>query len=163
MQANNQPHCLYKILHLLCTIFGRASDILTRERHAANSDSVQTPDKAAAQRRFLQQQLNDPVLLAFGPVPSANEATISNAVNGRFTVLEDSDASLPDNVHLLTTKVLEDGDILLRVAHLFQVKDYPGPKDNLILYMQVILCNRKAPHSQLMQLSLIATLRVRKV
>lgn len=81
----------------------------------------QGPKRAVAQRRILQQQLNDPVLLAFGPVPADPPSAPKDAVNGRFSALEGYNASLPHNVQLLTTKVLDDGQLLLRLAHLFQV------------------------------------------
>ena len=82
---------------------------------------MQVPDKAAAQRRKLQQLINDPVLLAFGPVPLLGGPDAAPALNGRFSALHKSQKSLPDNVHLLTTLLLEEGQVLLRLAHLFQV------------------------------------------
>lgn len=84
---------------------------------------MQKPGKAAAQRRRLQQLINDPVLVAFGPFPRAAAADGSTApLQGRFSALSRSLKGLPPNVHLLTTKVLEDGRLLLRLAHLFQVQ-----------------------------------------
>lgn len=85
-------------------------------------DSAQNPKEATRQRRLLQQQVNDPVLLAFGPVPSGWNVSPNEAINSRFSALEGKNGSLPDNVHLLTTQVLKDGRLLLRVAHLFQVQ-----------------------------------------
>ena len=82
--------------------------------------SLQGPAAAAAQRRRLQQELNDPVLVAFGPVPTVSKEIPSNKINGRFTALAGSEASLPRNVHIVTVQVLEDGQLLLRLAHLFQ-------------------------------------------
>lgn len=86
---------------------------------------AQEPSKAAPQRRRLQQLLNDPVLLAFGPAAASVDG---GAATRRFSGLQNA-SSLPHNVHLLTTLALEDGSLLLRLAHLFQVHPRPFLED----------------------------------
>ena len=61
------------------------------------------------------------MVLAFGPVPLPPSGNAALAVNGRLSIMEHATDSLPPNVHLLTSKVLEDGTYLIRLAHLFQV------------------------------------------
>ena len=79
-------------------------------------DCLLQDDATAAQvRRTFQQRLNDPLLVAFGPAPSA----LGNALQ-RLRHSSVAQA-LPLNVHLLTLKALEDGSTLLRLAHLYQV------------------------------------------
>ena len=83
----------------------------------ASRNAVQGSKSAAEYRRTLQQRVNDPVILLFG-----------RAGNGAGQALQQGQASflqhpqgLPGNVHLLTLKDNGDGQILLRLAHLYQV------------------------------------------
>ena len=78
-------------------------------------------DATAAQvRRTLQQRLNDPLLVAFGPAPSAAGNVLQQLRHSSMA------QALPLNVHLLTMKALEDGSTLLRLAHLYQVRAGAG-------------------------------------
>ena len=80
---------------------------------------VQRDEDAALHRRELQQLINDPVLLSFGPRPSANS---EGSFKAEYSAMAQNKEGLPRNVQLLTAKLLEDDRVLLRLAHLFQVQ-----------------------------------------
>ncbi|KAL0709482.1 hypothetical protein Bca4012_016460 [Brassica carinata] len=81
--------------------------------------------EGAKWRRTFGQEIYSPLLLAFaqhddGKPMSFNAASFSGI---------DSSYSLPDNVALLTLQELDDGNVLLRLAHLYEVgedKDLSG-------------------------------------
>lgn len=91
---------------------------------------MQEEDKAPEQRRTLQQFKNDPVILSFALAPEQDAElapsqqpavrqrgkSLLGGVGGNRLV-----EGLPKNVHLLTLMALKDGDVLLRLAHLYQV------------------------------------------
>ncbi|KAL7600470.1 hypothetical protein Lser_V15G23617 [Lactuca serriola] len=71
--------------------------------------------KGAKWRRSYGQEIYSPLLLAF-----TEQETGTNFQVSTFSGM-DSSYSLPDNVALLTLQELEDGKILLRLAHLYEV------------------------------------------
>lgn len=84
-------------------------------------------EEAARPRRTLQQQLNDPPLLAFSAIP--HEIGSSSAIDGRVGLRRTFSLSeghiLHSNVHLLTLKDTGDS-YLVRLAHLYQEGEDPG-------------------------------------
>ncbi|KAG6556620.1 hypothetical protein Mapa_001561 [Marchantia paleacea] len=68
-------------------------------------------------RRSYGQEILFPVQLAF-TVLESSEANVGPALN--FSLLA-SDYSLPPNVALLTLQELEEGDVLFRLAHLYEI------------------------------------------
>lgn len=83
---------------------------------------MQGPSTAASYRRTLQQLVNDPLVLTFGKASGAGAALQSS---GKHTTFLADDAGLPKSVHLLTLKDNGDGRVLLRLAHVFQVRVHP--------------------------------------
>ncbi|XP_076882488.1 putative alpha-mannosidase At5g13980 [Bidens hawaiensis] len=76
--------------------------------------------EGARWRRTYGQEIYSPLLLAFTEVTEQDGNEVTN-----FQVLKssrmDPTYSLPDNVVLLTLQELEDGNVLLRLAHLYEV------------------------------------------
>ena len=105
-------------------------------------NDVQGSKSAAEYRRTLQQRVNDPVILLFGRADNSSSQALQQ---GQTSFLQHPQG-LPGNVHLLTLKDNGDGQILLRLAHLYQVclpapslllNHYmPGSKDLLNATMQ---------------------------
>ncbi|KAK9810259.1 hypothetical protein WJX72_007477 [[Myrmecia] bisecta] len=113
--------------------------------------SLQPLATAPVARRTLQQTLNDPVIVAFGPLPGPavepRSASLASKLAGGAAHLglpaalsalwpghavQDGEIrtkwsalpqnmTLPPNVHLLTLQRLPDNSTLLRLAHLYQV------------------------------------------
>ncbi|XP_050232389.1 probable alpha-mannosidase At5g13980 [Mercurialis annua] len=73
--------------------------------------------EGAKWRRTFGQEIYSPLLLAFA------EEDGNNWMNSHITTFSgiDSSYSLPDNVAVLTLQELEDGKVLLRLAHLYEV------------------------------------------
>ena len=91
---------------------------------------MQEEDEAPQARRTLQQFVNDPVILSFALAPQPDAETgprqqPATSSQGRSLLRGGSGnglgEGLPPNVHLLTLMALEHGDVLLRLAHLYQV------------------------------------------
>ena len=98
---------------------------------------MQEEDEAPQARRTLQQFVNDPVILSFALAPQPDAAAgprqqTATSLQGRSLLRGGSGnklgEGLPSNVHLLTLMALEHGDVLLRLAHLYQVGfgQFPG-------------------------------------
>ena len=79
-------------------------------------NGLQGSKSAAEYRRTLQQRVNDPVILLFG---RAGDSSGQALQQGQTSFLQHPQG-LPGNVHLLTLKDNGDGQILLRLAHLYQ-------------------------------------------
>ena len=79
---------------------------------------MQDTQSGAAYRRMLQQRVNDPPILSFGSLPPPKDA--ASPIRLAFSALAEP-KGLPPNVQLLTLKDLGDGEVLLRLAHIFQV------------------------------------------
>uniref|UniRef100_A0A251RVG3 Putative galactose mutarotase-like domain-containing protein n=1 Tax=Helianthus annuus TaxID=4232 RepID=A0A251RVG3_HELAN len=73
--------------------------------------------EGAKWRRSYGQEIYSPLLLSFTE-QDGNKGT--NFQVSKFSGM-DSTYSLPDNVALLTLQELEDGNVLLRLAHLYEV------------------------------------------
>uniref|UniRef100_A0A1J3IV57 Alpha-mannosidase n=1 Tax=Noccaea caerulescens TaxID=107243 RepID=A0A1J3IV57_NOCCA len=73
--------------------------------------------EGAKWRRTFGQEIYSPLLLAFAEQDDGKPMTFGAASFSGF----DSSYSLPDNVALLTLQELDDGNVLLRLAHLFEV------------------------------------------
>ena len=85
---------------------------------------LQDPSSAALIRRTFQQRLNDPPVLSFGALP--NQAGAGQLQGSGLALHFSAMANaLPFNVHLLTLKALPQSSVLLRLAHLYQVKPFP--------------------------------------
>ncbi|KAF0896347.1 hypothetical protein E2562_021882 [Oryza meyeriana var. granulata] len=76
--------------------------------------------EGARWRRTFGQEIYSPLLLAFA------EQDEGNWVNSHVTKFSAMDPtySLPDNVALLTLQELEDGSVLLRLAHLYEAGEH---------------------------------------
>jgi alpha-mannosidase len=77
--------------------------------------------EGARWRRTFGQEIYSPLLLAFSEQDGGNWA---NSHIPKFSAM-DPTYSLPDNVALLTLQELEDGSVLLRFAHLYEVVPPP--------------------------------------
>ncbi|XP_020106647.1 probable alpha-mannosidase At5g13980 isoform X2 [Ananas comosus] len=73
--------------------------------------------EGAKWRRTFGQEIYSPLLIAFSEQDGGNWAS-SHVV--KFSAM-DSSYSLPDNVAVLTLQALEDGSVLLRLVHLYEV------------------------------------------
>ena len=103
-----------------CTAMTKAGDLSmgTSYHKASEAHEIAQGSKSAAEyRRTLQQQVNDPVVLLFGRASTSSDQALQQ---GQASFLQRSEG-LPGNVHLLTLKDNGDGQILLRLAHLYQV------------------------------------------
>jgi len=85
---------------------------------------LQDPSSAALIRRTFQQRLNDPPILSFGALPKQARAgqLQDSGLALQFSAVS---TALPLNVHLLTLKALPQDSVLLRLAHLYQVRPIP--------------------------------------
>ncbi|XP_057854517.2 alpha-mannosidase [Cryptomeria japonica] len=77
--------------------------------------SINAIGNGAQWRRTTGQEIYSPLLLAF----SQEEAQNWDASHSRFTAM-DLNYSLPNNVAIPTLQELEDGSVLLRLAHLYE-------------------------------------------
>ena len=86
---------------------------------------VQDPSSAALIRRTFQQRVNDPPILSFGALPKQARAgqLQDSGLSLHFSAVS---TALPLNVHLLTLKALPQDSVLLRLAHLYQVRPIPA-------------------------------------
>ncbi|XAR50386.1 Alpha-mannosidase [Bertholletia excelsa] len=73
--------------------------------------------EGAKWRRTFGQEIYSPFLLAFS---EQDGDKLTNILKPTFTGMDPS-YSLPDNVAMITLEELEDGNILLRLAHLYEV------------------------------------------
>ena len=93
-------------------------------------------EDAARQRRMLQQELNDPPLLGFGPIPARPESGAGGGGGGgivglRRTFSLSEGHILHSNLHLLT--LMDTGDsFLVRLAHLFEVRGCWGQSQGIL-------------------------------
>ncbi|XP_009415848.2 probable alpha-mannosidase At5g13980 isoform X1 [Musa acuminata AAA Group] len=71
-------------------------------------------------RRTFGQEIYSPLLVAFS-IEDGGNWTGSHTAN--FSAMDPS-YSLPDNVALITLQALEDGNVLLRLAHLYEVGEH---------------------------------------
>lgn len=90
---------------------------------------LQDTYSAATSRRALQQRVNDPLVLTFasaeGITSSADSSAAVQKLPGDLKMSWSAmkgGQSLPPNVHLLTLKDLGDAQVMIRLAHLFQVR-----------------------------------------
>lgn len=103
---------------------------------------LSSPDEAASSRRHLQQLLNDPPLLVFGPVPhsigqyassstendlSSTDLTVSGGgfAHLRRTFSITNDRIMHHASHLLTLMRPSANKLLVRIAHLFDDGEDP--------------------------------------
>ncbi|XP_042391119.1 alpha-mannosidase At3g26720-like [Zingiber officinale] len=70
-------------------------------------------------RRSFGQEIYSPLLLAFSEQDGGNWTSSHITEFSAF----DPSYSLPDNVALVTLQALEDGNVLLRLAHLYEVRE----------------------------------------
>jgi alpha-mannosidase len=97
----------------VCTSDGCAG-LVIQGKYYTRIDPV---GEGAKWRRTFGQEIYSPLLLAFSEMDGGNwgSSHVSN-----FTAMDPS-YSLPDNVALVTLQALEDGSVLLRLAHLYEV------------------------------------------
>ncbi|XP_078160110.1 putative alpha-mannosidase At5g13980 [Carex rostrata] len=99
----------------VCTSYGCAG-LVIQGKYYTRIDPV---GEGAKWRRTFGQEIYSPLLLAFSEMDGGNwgSSHVSN-----FTAMDPS-YSLPDNVALVTLEALEDGSVLLRLAHLYEVDE----------------------------------------
>ncbi|KAL7616275.1 hypothetical protein Lser_V15G04007 [Lactuca serriola] len=95
--------------------------------------------EGAKWRRSYGQEIYSPLLLAF---IEQDEKTGTNFQVSTFSGM-DSSYSLPDNVTLLTLQELEDGKILLRLAHLYEVGEDKDLSVMTSVELQKLFAKRK--------------------
>uniref|UniRef100_A0A7N0USJ5 Alpha-mannosidase n=1 Tax=Kalanchoe fedtschenkoi TaxID=63787 RepID=A0A7N0USJ5_KALFE len=82
--------------------------------------SIDSLGRGSRWRRTTGQQIYSPLLLAF---THANMEEWKNSHSAKATLM-DPEYSLPLNVAIITLQELDDGNVLLRLAHLYEVKEY---------------------------------------
>jgi len=81
--------------------------------------NVDTPRNSSRHQRTLSLLLNNPLLFAFANTDDI--ARWKENYGGRFSPAKE----LPSNVHLLNFKTLDNGEVLLRLHHLYAVDEDP--------------------------------------
>ncbi|QCD96917.1 lysosomal alpha-mannosidase [Vigna unguiculata] len=76
--------------------------------------------EGAKWRRTLGQEIYSPLLLAFAEKDDKDDWTNSHVLT--FSGI-DSSYALPDNIAIITLQELEDGRVLLRLAHLYEIEE----------------------------------------
>nr|KAJ0214744.1 hypothetical protein LSAT_V11C400225760 [Lactuca sativa] len=99
--------------------------------------------EGAKWRRSYGQEIYSPLLLAF---TEQDKKTRTNFQVSTFSGM-DSSYSLPDNVALLTLQELEDGKIILRLAHLYEVVDLSSSSS--LYYYYIISFNCVLKHDKI--------------
>ncbi|KAJ3678236.1 hypothetical protein LUZ60_002039 [Juncus effusus] len=83
--------------------------------------SVDPTGEGARWRRTIGQEIYSPLLLAFSQEEDGTNWADTHVPT--FS-MSDSDFNLPNNVALITLQLLEDGSVLLRLAHLYEVGEH---------------------------------------
>ncbi|KAJ0639214.1 putative alpha-mannosidase [Helianthus annuus] len=105
--------------------------------------------EGAKWRRSYGQEIYSPLLLAFTE-QDGNKGT--NFQVSKFSGM-DSTYSLPDNVALLTLQELEDGNVLLRLAHLYEIGEDKGLSVITSVELKKLFAKRKITNVSEMSLS----------
>lgn len=105
--------------------------------------------EGAKWRRSYGQEIYSPLLLAF---TEQDEKTGTNFQVSTFSGM-DSSYSLPDNVALLTLQELEDGKILLRLAHLYEIGEDKDLSVMTSVELKKLFAKRKITNVSEMSLS----------
>jgi len=79
---------------------------------------VEKPSLSARLHRPKSLNLNNPILLAF-----SSASSVSSWIQSSKTIFAPMSAALPHNVHLLNLKTRDDGFVLLRLTHLYEVNE----------------------------------------
>eukprot|EP01116_Phalansterium_solitarium_P022225 TRINITY_DN7261_c0_g3_i1.p1 TRINITY_DN7261_c0_g3~~TRINITY_DN7261_c0_g3_i1.p1 ORF type:complete len:972 (-),score=316.52 TRINITY_DN7261_c0_g3_i1:78-2993(-) len=97
---------------------------------------VDSIDRSAAVFRRLAQTLNQPLTVLFGQASSVDAWTAAYSAS-----FEPMQAPLPANVRLETLKTYADGQILLRLAHLFAVGEDAQLSQNVTVDISKLFTN----------------------
>ncbi|KAH6829428.1 Glycosyl hydrolase family 38 protein [Perilla frutescens var. hirtella] len=99
-------------------------------------------------RRSFGQEIYSPFLLAF----SEQDDKWTNFPTPTFSAMDPS-YSLPDNIAILTLQELEDGAVLLRLAHLYEVGEDKDLSSLATVELKKVFSNRKINKIKEMSLS----------
>ncbi|KAJ0440560.1 putative alpha-mannosidase [Helianthus annuus] len=105
--------------------------------------------EGAKWRRSYGQEIYSPLLLAF---TEQDENKATNFQVSKFSGM-DSTYSLPDNVALLTLQELEDGKVLLRLAHLYEIGEDKDLSVMTSVELKKLFAKRKITNVSEMSLS----------
>ncbi|KAM0060144.1 putative alpha-mannosidase [Helianthus debilis subsp. tardiflorus] len=105
--------------------------------------------EGAKWRRSYGQEIYSPLLLAF---TEQDENKGTNFQVSKFSGM-DSTYSLPDNVALLTLQELEDGKVLLRLAHLYEIGEDKDLSVMTSVELRKLFAKRKITNVSEMSLS----------
>nr|XP_043614554.1 alpha-mannosidase At3g26720-like isoform X2 [Erigeron canadensis] len=100
-------------------------------------------------RRTFGQEIYSPLLLAFA---EQNGDDWKNSLVSSFSMIDES-YSLPDNVAVITLQELENGKVLLRLAHLYEVGEDKDYSEMASVELKMLFPNRKISKVTEMNLS----------
>nr|XP_011463212.1 PREDICTED: alpha-mannosidase-like isoform X2 [Fragaria vesca subsp. vesca] len=105
--------------------------------------------EGAKWRRSFGQEIYSPFLLAF------TEKDGDNWTSSHVTTFSGMDPSyaLPDNIALLTLQELEDGKVLLRLAHLYEIEEDKDLSVMASVELKKVFANKKIKHITEMSLT----------
>lgn len=110
--------------------------------------SVHLANNGSRWRRAVGQQIYSPLLLAFTMEDTGN----TTSVRPSFSAMAPG-YSLPENVALITLQELNDGSVLLRLAHLFEADEDPELSTLASVDLHMVFPSRKVRNATEMSLS----------
>ncbi|XP_052729058.1 probable alpha-mannosidase At5g13980 isoform X2 [Vigna angularis] len=106
--------------------------------------------EGAKWRRTVGQEIYSPLLLAFAEKDDKDEWMNSNVLT--FSGI-DSSYALPDNIAIITLQELEDGRVLLRLAHLYEIEEDKDLSVTATVELKKLFPGRKIKEVKEMNLS----------